>query len=205
MTERVLRAAGIGRPRWRFSGSRGSVRPRCLIGSPRGALIGWCCDGGRLILRAIFPMASLSDALDAELQARGQRVGEHLGLESLPELAACSLRLSGWWRRRWWCARRALSVHRAVRALLKQLAEVGSLVFVLDDIHFADPTSCEPLASLLRRSPDAPVLPAVEYRSRRRRLPENRTRDERAGLSFRRQPDGPQRESGRSRPFCKPD
>jgi predicted ATPase len=58
-------------------------------------------------------------------------------------------------------------LHRAVRALLEQLAGRGSLVLALDDIHFADPASCELLASLLRRLPDAPVLLSLTYRSGR--------------------------------------
>ena len=48
--------------------------------------------------------------------------------------------------------------HRAVRALLEQLAGSGSLVLALDDVHFADPASCELLASLVRRLPSCPLL-----------------------------------------------
>ena len=57
--------------------------------------------------------------------------------------------------------------HRAVRALLEQLAGSGSLVLALDDIHFADPASCELLASLVRRPPSCPLLLALAYRSGR--------------------------------------
>ena len=57
--------------------------------------------------------------------------------------------------------------HRAVRALLEQLAGSGSLVLALDDVHFADPASCELLASLVRRLPSCPLLLAFAYRTGR--------------------------------------
>ena len=56
--------------------------------------------------------------------------------------------------------------HRAVRALLEQLAETAPLVLVLDDFHWADPASVELLGALLRRPPGASVLIAVALRPR---------------------------------------
>ncbi len=56
--------------------------------------------------------------------------------------------------------------HRAVRALLEQLAEVRPVVLVLDDIHWADPASVELLGALLHRPPAAPVLIAMAVRPR---------------------------------------
>jgi DNA-binding CsgD family transcriptional regulator len=56
--------------------------------------------------------------------------------------------------------------HRAVRALLEQLASAQPLVLVLDDLHWADSASIELLAALLRRPPAAPVLPALAMRPR---------------------------------------
>jgi hypothetical protein len=50
--------------------------------------------------------------------------------------------------------------HRAVRALLEQLASTQPLVLVLDDLHWADSASIELLGALLRRPPAAPVLRA---------------------------------------------
>ena len=50
--------------------------------------------------------------------------------------------------------------HRAVRALLEQLAQTRPLVLVLDDFHWADPASVELLGALLRRPPAAAVLTA---------------------------------------------
>ena len=54
--------------------------------------------------------------------------------------------------------------HRAVRALLEQLAFTQPLVLVLDDLHWADPASIELLGALLRRPPSAPVLLALASR-----------------------------------------
>ena len=54
--------------------------------------------------------------------------------------------------------------HRAVRALLEQLASRQALVLLLDDLHWADPASVELLGALLRRPPSAPVLMALATR-----------------------------------------
>src|SRR5215469_9310230 len=56
--------------------------------------------------------------------------------------------------------------HRAVRALLEQLAQTLPLVLVLDDFHWADSASVELLGALLRRQPAAGVLTAVAIRPR---------------------------------------
>ena len=58
-------------------------------------------------------------------------------------------------------------LYRAVRWLLERLAGDRSLVLVLDDLHWADPASCELIASLLRRPPAAAVLVALAYRTGR--------------------------------------
>jgi ATP/maltotriose-dependent transcriptional regulator MalT len=59
--------------------------------------------------------------------------------------------------------------HRAVRALLEQLAETSPLVLVLDDLHWADSASVELLGALLRRPPSAAVLMALARRPRQLR------------------------------------
>src|SRR3954462_7464439 len=56
--------------------------------------------------------------------------------------------------------------HRAVRALLEELAKTRSLVLVLDDVHWADSASVELLGALLRRPPAAAVLIALAVRPR---------------------------------------
>ncbi|MGE5272914.1 MAG: helix-turn-helix transcriptional regulator [Verrucomicrobiota bacterium] len=54
--------------------------------------------------------------------------------------------------------------HRAVRALLEQLAQTSPLVLVLDDFHWADSASVELLGALLRRPPAAAALLALSVR-----------------------------------------
>ena len=54
--------------------------------------------------------------------------------------------------------------HRAVRALLEQLALTRPLVLVLDDFHWADPASVDLLVALLHRLPAAGVLVALGAR-----------------------------------------
>ena len=54
--------------------------------------------------------------------------------------------------------------HRAVRALLEQLASAQPLVLVLDDLHWADSASVELIGALLRRPPAAAVLVALALR-----------------------------------------
>src|SRR5438067_7787429 len=56
--------------------------------------------------------------------------------------------------------------HRAVRALLEQLAWTQPLVLVLDDLHWADSASVELLGALLRRPPAVAVLLALAVRPR---------------------------------------
>ncbi|MFL6010153.1 MAG: AAA family ATPase [Gaiellaceae bacterium] len=56
--------------------------------------------------------------------------------------------------------------HRAVRALLEELAKTRSLVLVLDDVHWADSASVELLSALLRRPPAASVLIVLAVRPR---------------------------------------
>jgi DNA-binding CsgD family transcriptional regulator len=54
--------------------------------------------------------------------------------------------------------------HRAVRALLEELAKTRPLILVLDDFHWADSASVELLGALLRRPPAAAVLLALALR-----------------------------------------
>jgi predicted ATPase len=60
--------------------------------------------------------------------------------------------------------------HRAVRALLEELARRLPLVLLLDDLHWADSASVELVAALLRRPPAAAVL--IAFAARPRMVPE---------------------------------
>ncbi|WP_158647618.1 BTAD domain-containing putative transcriptional regulator [Actinoplanes sp. ATCC 53533] len=57
-------------------------------------------------------------------------------------------------------------LHRALRGVLEALAQPAGLVFILDDVHWADHGSVEWLDHLLRHPPRGPVLVAVAYRPR---------------------------------------
>jgi DNA-binding CsgD family transcriptional regulator len=57
-------------------------------------------------------------------------------------------------------------LHLVVRTLLERLARPQGLVLILDDVHWADDSSVELLAYLLRHPPDAPALLALAYRPR---------------------------------------
>jgi ATP/maltotriose-dependent transcriptional regulator MalT len=59
--------------------------------------------------------------------------------------------------------------HRAMRALLEQLAHTRPLILVLDDFHWADSASVELLDALLSRPPSAAVLTTVAVRPRQTR------------------------------------
>ncbi|HEX5923318.1 MAG TPA: AAA family ATPase [Baekduia sp.] len=54
--------------------------------------------------------------------------------------------------------------HRAVRALLQQMATRHPVVLMLDDVHWADDASLELLAHLLRRPAPARILIALAFR-----------------------------------------
>jgi DNA-binding NarL/FixJ family response regulator/tetratricopeptide (TPR) repeat protein len=77
--------------------------------------------------------------------------------------------------------------HRAVRALLEELAKTRSLVLMLDDVHWADPASLELLGALFRRPPDAGVLIVFAVRPHRmsERLSAAIERADRAGAMIR--------------------
>lgn len=56
------------------------------------------------------------------------------------------------------------ATYRAIRGVLERLARPGPLLFVLDDLHWADVASAELVAFLLRRPPVAPVLLLLAWR-----------------------------------------
>ncbi|TWP45733.1 AAA family ATPase [Lentzea tibetensis] len=135
------------------------------IGKTR-LLTEWAGRTGRLVLwgRASefeqqVPFAMVADALAehapqhlAELSAAERGL---LG-ELLPGLRAAEPAPNG----------ERFHLHRAVRALLENMACAGGVVLVLDDLHWADDGSAELLDYLLRRPPSGPVVLAVSYRPR---------------------------------------
>lgn len=55
--------------------------------------------------------------------------------------------------------------HRAIRALLEDMAQPRPLTLLVDDVHWADAASVEAVAHLVRHAPRARVLLVLAYRS----------------------------------------
>jgi DNA-binding NarL/FixJ family response regulator len=112
------------------------------------------------------PFGVMVDALDDHLAAMDPRELERLSGGALAELARVFPALAhsrsashgGLQEERY-------RAHRAVRALLGQLARQRPLVLVLDDVHWADAASVELLEHLLRRPPVGQVLLVLAFRS----------------------------------------
>ncbi|HXJ66050.1 MAG TPA: AAA family ATPase [Actinomycetota bacterium] len=124
-------------------------------------------SGSASELERDLPFAVFVDALDEYLEGLEQVRFGGLGEEVRTELAHVfpSLVALGVGRTAAPQDERYRS-HRAVRALLEQLAASKPLLLVLDDLHWADSASVELLGSLLRRPPAEPVLIALAVRPR---------------------------------------
>jgi DNA-binding CsgD family transcriptional regulator len=117
-------------------------------------------------LEGDVPFAVFVEALDDYVHALGSRRFEFLDADARAELATVFPSLVP-------AAAEATTVathherhrsHRAVRALLEQLARGRPLVLTFDDVHWADPASVELIGSLLHRPPSAAVLIAFATR-----------------------------------------
>src|ERR1700761_361472 len=111
------------------------------------------------------PFGAIIDALNDHLGALDSAVLRALQPEALQELAHVFPSLSGF-------ADETLAprgqadryrFHYAVRAVLERLAARRPVVIALDDVHWADPASCEVIAHLLRRF-RGPLLAALAVR-----------------------------------------
>lgn len=120
-------------------------------------------DGRAAEFEDDLPFGAFVDALDDDLRARGRLA--QFDPAALPYLSGIfpALTQPGGEPAPPVLEERFRS-HRAVRALLAQLALNEPLVLVLDDVHWADPASAELLGYLLAHPPAGPVLLAVGYR-----------------------------------------
>ena len=105
-----------------------------------------------------LPFAPWVDALDAH-------VAGHPGRLDGAELARCRASCPRSRRTRPHGVERH-RLHAAMRSLLAALAADAPLVVVLDDLHWADPSSIDLIAALLRRPPAAEVMLALAFRHR---------------------------------------
>ena len=130
----------------------------------RGQLV---LSGSASELERDLPFWVFVDALDEYLQGVEPHRLDELDDDTRTELAGVFPSLS-----RFTTTGRAVLQHeryrsqRAVRELLERLTATKPLVFLLDDLHWADSASVDLLGALLRRPPDAAVLMAVAVRPR---------------------------------------
>jgi DNA-binding CsgD family transcriptional regulator len=110
------------------------------------------------------PFAALVEALDDFLRSLGPRHLEAL-TERLPHLAGVFPAFADGATSRTGLAAERYRHHRAIRALIEDLAADRPLVLLLDDVHWADPASVEAIAHLLRRPPSAGALLALSFRA----------------------------------------
>jgi DNA-binding CsgD family transcriptional regulator len=111
------------------------------------------------------PFGAIIDALNDHLGALDSAVARALQPHALQELAQVFPSLSGFADDI--SARRGQAdryrFHYALRAVLERLAARRPVLIALDDVHWADPASCEVIAHLLRRF-RGPLLIALAVR-----------------------------------------
>jgi predicted ATPase/DNA-binding NarL/FixJ family response regulator len=130
----------------------------------RGHLV---LSGSGSELERNLPFSVFVDALDEYVESLGRDRLALLDDDIRAELAQVFPSLSGFaGGREAALQHERYRSHRAVRALLDQLAAARPLVLVLDDLHWADSASVELLGALLRRPPAAAVLMALTHRRR---------------------------------------
>jgi DNA-binding CsgD family transcriptional regulator len=113
-----------------------------------------------------LPFGPLVDALDSYVRSLGQHIIERLEADGSRELAEVfpALRALRSTTAAPPAAAERFRTYFALRDLLERLAARQPLVLVLDDLHWADASTLEFLAHLLRRPPDGPVLMAAGLR-----------------------------------------
>jgi predicted ATPase len=113
-----------------------------------------------------IPFGPFVDALDDHLVGLESLRVQQVGPDSLALLSSVFPALVAWRRERSDHKAVRYRLHRAVQALLQELACPDGLVLLLDDMHWADEASLELIEYLLRHPPRAPVLLVLAYRPR---------------------------------------
>jgi DNA-binding CsgD family transcriptional regulator len=145
-----------------FSGEPGIGKTRLLEelrtrADARGHLV---LTGRAAELERELPFGVWVDALADYAGALGNDRLERLVGDQLPELAAVLPTVgtpAGLQDERY-------RTHRALAALLEAFARVRPVVLVLDDLHWADESSLEAVAHMLRRFPKGPLALALAFR-----------------------------------------
>lgn len=165
--ERTLRQLARGKPGvLALSGEPGIGKTRLLselrlLADKRGYTV---LAGRGTELEREVPFAALVESLDDFLGSlRPQRLA---GLSrSLPHLSGVFPAFGGLVEVKMAPAAERYRHHRAIRALVEELAAKQPVVLALDDVHWADSASVEAIAHMLRRPPAAPVLLVLCYRT----------------------------------------
>lgn len=139
------------------------LRELCDRGDDAGLLV---LSGRATEFESQQPLAPFVDAMDEYLGSLEGRLSERLGEDRAGELAAVFPSVTGLDASAG-IQQERYRLHYAVRGVLELLAEERPVLLTLDDVHWADEASAELISYLLRRPPDAPVLLALAYRTRR--------------------------------------
>jgi predicted ATPase/DNA-binding NarL/FixJ family response regulator len=147
---------GIGKTHLLSELVRGGERRGCLV-----------LEGSAAEFERELPFGPVIDALDAYIQSLGPRIVDRLAADGLSDLAEVfpslrSLRSASDASR---TATERFFPYHAVRELLERLGAQQPLVLILDDLHWADDSSLELVAHLLRRPPEGPIMVAGSFRS----------------------------------------
>ena len=133
---------GIGKSRLLAELAQRAEARRCLV------LIGRAAE-----FEQDVPFGAIIDALNDHLGTLGSAVVRALQPQALQELAQVFPSLSGFADDT--AARRGQAdryrFHYALRAVLERLAARRPVLIALDDVHWADPATCEVIAHLMRR------------------------------------------------------
>jgi predicted ATPase len=145
---------GIGKSRLLVELARRAEARRCLV------LIGRAAE-----FEQDVPFGAIIDALNDPLGALDSAVVRALQPRALQELAYVFPSLSGFADDTLPPRTQAdrYRFHYALRAVLERLAARRPVLIAIDDVHWADPASCEVIAHLLRRF-HGPLLIALAVR-----------------------------------------
>ena len=114
-----------------------------------------------------LPFGLVIDAVDPFLESLDSQAYERLARDRVGELASVFPALHGLGEavREPATATERFRIHNAVRELLERLAARQPILFVLEDLHWADGASLELITHLVRRPPQAAVTLALSFRT----------------------------------------
>ena len=114
-----------------------------------------------------LPFGLVIDAVDPYLESLESQAYERLARDGVEDLAGIfpALRGLGGKAEEPVSATERFRIHNSVRDLLERLAARQPILFVLEDVHWADGASLELITHLIRRPPQAAVTLALSFRT----------------------------------------